>query len=393
VRVLYVSHTGIVGGAEWSLLELMGGMRDRVEVALACPAGELASLAAAQDIRTFPIRPVAVGFRADAVATAGGVLGAVGAAIDIARVAARSRADLVHANSVRAGIAAIGARAGGAPPPLVHVRDALPRTALGRMSAAMVRSGALLVLANSHFTASHVYANGSRAVRVVYNGVDIERYAAVAVDREALRRELGLAAESAVMGVIAQLTPWKAQDDAIRTLALVRKRRPDAQLVLVGEAKFRDRSTSYDNVSYEASLRRLADSLDIADAVTFLGERRDIPELLRVFDVLLVPSRYEPFGRSVVEAMAAGTPVIATRVGGPSEVIADGESGVLLPPSSPAPWAEAVLQLLEDDGRRARLATEAVRVVRSRFGRDRQLEEMDVLYREAYAEITHRRLP
>jgi hypothetical protein len=52
-----------------------------------------------------------------------------------------------------------------------------------------------------------------------------------------------------------------------------------------------------------------------------------------------------------------------------------------------------VLQLLEDDGRRARLATEAVRVVRSRFGRDRQLEEMDVLYREAYAEITHRRLP
>jgi L-malate glycosyltransferase len=390
VRVLYVSHTSVVGGAEWSLLELMGGMRDRVEVALACPAGELASLAAAQDIQTFPIRPVALGFRVDAVATAGGVLGAVGAAIDIARVAVRSGADLVHANSVRAGIAAIAARAGGAPPPLVHVRDALPRTALGRISAAMVRRGALLVLANSHFTASHLYANGSRTVRVVYNGVDVERYAAVAVDGGTVRRALGLKAESAVMGVIAQLTPWKGQDDAIRTLALVRKRRPDAQLVLVGEAKFRDRSTSYDNVSYEASLRRLADSLDVADAVTFLGERRDVPELLRALDVLLVPSRYEPFGRSVVEAMAAGTPVIATRVGGPSEVIADGKSGVLLPPSSPAPWAEAVLQLLEDDGRRTRIAAEAERAVRARFGRQQQLEAMDVLYRDAYAEITHR---
>jgi glycosyltransferase involved in cell wall biosynthesis len=390
VKVLYVSHTGVVGGAEWSLLELMGGMRGRVEVALACPAGELASLAAAQDIRTFPIRPVALGFRVDSVATAGGVLGAVVAAIGIARVAARIGADLVHANSVRAGIAAIGARVGGAPPPIVHVRDALPHTALGRMSAAMVRRGALLVLANSQFTASHLQANGSRMVRVVYNGVDVERYAAVADDRETVRRALGLSAESAVMGVIGQLTPWKAQDDAIRTLAIVRKRRPDAQLVLVGEAKFRDRSTSYDNVSYEASLRHLADSLGIADAVTFLGERRDVPELLRAFDVLLVPSRYEPFGRSVVEAMAAGTPVIATRVGGPSEVIADGKSGVLLPPSSPAPWAEAVLRLLEDDDRRARIAAEAGRAVRARFGRQRQLEAMDALYREAYADVTHR---
>jgi L-malate glycosyltransferase len=390
VRVLYVSHTGVVGGAEWSLLELMAGMRERVDVALACPAGELASLAAAQGIRTFAIRPVPLGFRVDVVATAGGVVRAVGATIDIARAAARSGADLVHANSVRAGIAAIGARAGGAPRPLVHVRDALPDTALGRISAALVSRGALLVLANSHFTATHMYANGSRAVRVVYNGVDFERYAAVTVDRHAVRRELGLAAESAVMGVIAQLTPWKAQDDAIRTLALVRERRPDAHLVLVGEAKFRDRSTSYDNVSYEGSLRRLADSLDVADALTFLGERRDVPELLRAFDILLVPSRHEPFGRSIVEAMAAGTPVIATRVGGPSEVIADGTSGVLLPPSSPSLWAEAVLQLLEDDRRRARLVAEAAQTVRSRFGRERQLEQMDALYREVYAEITHR---
>lgn len=390
MRVLYVSHTGVVGGAEWSLLELMAGMRERVDVALACPAGELASLAAAQGVRTFAIRPVPLGFRVDPVATARGVVRAVGATIDIAQAARRSRADLVHANSVRAGIAAIGARAGGAPPPLVHVRDTLPDSALGRTTAALVRRGALLVLANSHFTATHVSPNGSGTVRVVYNGFDLERYSDVEVDREEVRRRLGLEAESAVIGVVAQLTPWKGQDDAIRTLALVRKERPNTHLVLVGEAKFRDRSTSYDNISYEASLRRLAERLDVADAITFLGERRDVPTLLPAFDIVLVPSRHEPFGRSVVEAMAAGTPVIATRVGGPSEVIADGENGLLLPPATPDLWAEAVLELLGDHRRRARLAAEAVQTVRSRFGRDRQLEQMTALYREALSGLGRR---
>lgn len=385
MRVLYVNHTGVVGGAEWSLLELMTAMRERVDVALACPVGELATLAAAQGVPTFTIRPVPLGFRLDALATAGGVVQAVGAAIDVARAAARFGADLVHANSVRAGIAAIGARAGGAPPPIVHVRDASPRTALGRMSTALVRRGALLVVANSYFTAMEFCANGSGAVRVVYNGIDVERYTAVGVDREGVRRELGLAADAAVLGVVAQLTPWKGQDDAVRTLALVRESRPDAHLVLVGEAKFRDRSTSYDNVSYAVALRDLADSLGVTDAVTFLGERRDVPELLHAFDVVLVPSRQEPFGRSVVEAMAAGTPVVATNVGGPSEVIADGKSGLLLPPSSPERWSEAILQLLDDDRLRASLVREAAQTVRSRFGRDRQLEEVGALYRESVA--------
>jgi glycosyltransferase involved in cell wall biosynthesis len=390
VRVLYVSHTGVVGGAEWSLLELMAGMRERVDVALASPAGELAALAAAQGVRTFAIRPVPLGFRVDTVATARGVVRAVGATIDIAHAAGRSRADLVHANSVRAGIAAIGARAGGAPAPLVHVRDTLPDTALGRTTAALVRRGALLMLANSHFTATHVSANGSGTVRVVYNGFDLERYSDVEVDREEVRRRLGLEADSAVIGVVAQLTPWKGQDDAIRTLALVRKERPSTHLVLVGEAKFRDRSTSYDNISYEGSLRRLAERLGVADAITFLGERRDVPTLLHAFDIVLVPSRHEPFGRSVVEAMAAGTPVIATRVGGPSEVIADGESGLLLPPATPDLWAKAVLELLGDHRRRASLAAEAVQTVRSRFGRDRQHEQMAALYREALSELGRR---
>ena len=332
----------------------------------------------------FPIRPVALGFRVDVLATAHGLSRAIAAAFDIASIARRFRPDVIHANSVRAGIAAIGARVGGAPAPLVHVRDALPPTTAGRLTAALVTRGALLVLANSRFTAGRLCANGSGEVRVVYNSVDFDRFRAAQADRAAVRRGLSIDPASVVLGVVAQLTPWKAQDDAIRTLALVRRRRPGATLLLVGKAKFRERSTSYDNVSYEASLHRLADSLGLDGAVQFLGERRDLPELLCALDVLLVPSWEEPFGRSVIEAMAAGTPVVATSVGGPSEVINDGETGLLLPPRRPERWAEAVLGLLDDPERADRLARHALESVEARFGQEAQVEKIAALYREAY---------
>lgn len=384
MKVLYVSHTSVVGGAELSLLELLAAMRDRVELALACPNGELASAATGLGVPVFPIRPVALGFRVDVLATAHGLSRAIAAAFDIASIARRFRPDVIHANSVRAGMAAIGARVGGAPAPLVHVRDALPPTTAGRLTAALVTRGALLVLANSRFTAGRLCANGSGEVRVVYNSVDFDRFRATQADRAAVRRGLSIDPAAVVLGVVAQLTPWKAQDDAIRTLALVRRRRPGATLLLVGKAKFRERSTSYDNVSYEASLHRLADSLGLDGAVQFLGERRDLPELLCALDVLLVPSWEEPFGRSVIEAMAAGTPVVATSVGGPSEVINDGETGLLLPPRRPERWAEAVLALLDDPERADRLARHALESVQARFGQEAQVEKIAALYREAY---------
>jgi glycosyltransferase involved in cell wall biosynthesis len=359
-------------------------MRDRVEAALACPDGELASAATGLGVPVFPIRPVSLGFRVDALATAHGLSRAIAAAFDIASIARRFRPDVIHANSVRAGMAAIGARVGGAPAPLVHVRDALPPTTAGRLTAALVTRGALLVLANSRFTAGRLCANGSGEVRVVYNSVDFDRFRAAQADRAAVRRGLSIEPASVVLGVVAQLTPWKAQDDAIRTLALVRRRRPGATLLLVGKAKFRERSTSYDNVSYEASLHRLADSLGLDGAVQFLGERRDLPELLCALDVLLVPSWEEPFGRSVIEAMAAGTPVVATSVGGPSEVINDGETGLLVPPRRPERWAEAVLGLLDDPERADRLARHALESVQARFGQEAQVGKIAALYREAY---------
>ena len=319
MRVLVVSHTATVGGGELSLLELVRALPRDVEVVAACPRGELASRLGG--CATIP--EVELGF---------GASGAVRGLVSLARAAVRVRrlargVDVVHANSVRAGLVASLAGA----PVVVMVRDCLPASPLGRLVRLVIRRRARVVVANSDYTARRF-----GGATVVHPPVDVERFASAPPAR---------LEGSPVLGVVAQLTPWKGQADAIRALALVRRTQPEAVLVLVGSAKFATRATRFDNRSYEAELRELARQEGVADAVRFLGERDDVAALISGLDVLLVPSWEEPFGRTVVEALAAGVPVAATSVGGPAEILAAG-GGLLVPPRDPARLAEAALALV-----------------------------------------------
>jgi glycosyltransferase involved in cell wall biosynthesis len=129
-------------------------------------------------------------------------------------------------------------------------------------------------------------------------------------------------------------------------------------------------------------LRRRVGRDGLDGAVRFLGERDDVPELLRAVDLLLVPSWEEPFGRAIVEAMAAGVPAIATDVGGPPEILAGG-GGVVLPPRSPAAWSAAIGELLSDGERLAALGERARAAARARFGAERHAAAVIAVYEEA----------
>jgi glycosyltransferase involved in cell wall biosynthesis len=158
-----------------------------------------------------------------------------------------------------------------------------------------------------------------------------------------------------LLAVVGQLTPWKGQDDAIEILARIRGRFPDAVLALAGERKF-DAATRHDNKAFELRLHDLCARRGVAGSVRFLGEREDVADLLPAVDVLLVPSWEEPFGRTVLEGMAAGVVVVATDTGGPAEIAHDGSDAVLLPPRQPAAWAEELVSLLSSDEARLALA-------------------------------------
>ena len=112
----------------------------------------------------------------------------------------------------------------------------------------------------------------------------------------------------------------------------------------------------------------------------FLGEREDVPEILRATDLLLVPSWEEPFGRTIIEAMASGVPVAATEVGGPPEILGEDECGVVLPPRQPRAWAEEIVSLLSQPTRLAAMGERGRDAARRRFGMERQVSEVLEVY-------------
>jgi len=354
MRVLYVNQTAQVSGAERSLLALLDGLGPAVDRIVVCPDGELAASVAERGIGRYRIVGTQASFRLRPVRT-GRALAEIGrSAVEVRRLAARVEADLIHANTTRASLIALLARSRNGPPVLAHIRDWAPRSLLSRLVLGLIGNRAGLVVANSAYVARQFDGlRLRRPVRVVHNPVDLGRFNPLVVDRTVARRVLELAGEAVALAVIAQLTPWKGQDDAIRALAELSAGGRDVVLLLAGSAKFAGPRTSFDNVAFERELHALAARLDVAERVRFLGERSDVPQVLAATDILLVPSWREAFGRIAVEGMAMGVPVVATEVGGPAEIVRPGIDGLLLQPRRPKLWAEKLEPLVDDsEGRR-----------------------------------------
>jgi glycosyltransferase involved in cell wall biosynthesis len=291
----------------------------------------------------------------------------------------------VHANSTRAGIELALARLGHAAR-IVNVRDIVPAGRAATASVRLIARTATVVLANSQFTARSVLAAAPDArVEVVYPAIDLARFDPARIDRAVARARLRAGSDRALLGVVAQLTPWKGQHTAIEALKRLLDAGIQAQLLLIGSAKFVARSTRFDNDAYVARLRELTARLGLEDRVSFLGERDDIPELVRALDLLLLPSDAEPFGRALLEAMALEVPVLATNVGGTCELVRDGRDGYLLPPDEPQAWAHAAREILESPERAREMGRSGRTRIAEAFGVDVQAEAVRAAYEDAIA--------
>jgi L-malate glycosyltransferase len=180
-------------------------------------------------------------------------------------------------------------------------------------------------------------------VRVIYNCVDVHGFGHLR-DGAAKRRELDIPADAWVIGLVGNLRPQKNHDALLRAFATLLQDVPEARLVLVGDGERRP------------ALEALSDTLAIRDRVRFLGSRLDVPELYPVFDVYCLPSHYEGMPFTVFEAMSAAKPIVATRVIGIQEIIADDQTGLLVPPDDPPALARALLRLRRDATLSRRLA-------------------------------------
>lgn len=205
-------------------------------------------------------------------------------------------------------------------------------------------------------------------IEVIYNGVDLERVNLPAARADA-RAELGLAEESFGILMVARLDPIKDHRAAVAAMARLRAKRPNARLFLAGDGPER------------ANIERAAREHGASDIVRLLGTRRDIPRLLAAADAFLLTSVSEGIPLTVIEAMGASLPVVATRVGGLPEVVTDGETGFLVPSGDAAAIAAALDRLAGDPDLRRRLGASGRVQALARFREEEMMDRYDALFR------------
>jgi glycosyltransferase involved in cell wall biosynthesis len=164
-----------------------------------------------------------------------------------------------------------------------------------------------------------------------------------------VRDELGISPEAPLAGTVGSLTPKKSHETLLRAARVARQRLPDLRVAVVGQGPL------------AGALRRRAAELAVEDAVTLVGYREDAARVASAFDLFVLSSRHEGLPVALLEAMAAGRPVVATRVGGVPEVVRDGSEGILVPPGDPEALAAAMVTVLADADLRARLGEAARR--------------------------------
>ncbi|MEB3329076.1 MAG: glycosyltransferase family 4 protein [Candidatus Sericytochromatia bacterium] len=378
LHVLILDHTGELGGAERVMLEVLERLPAHgVRATVACsPAGPLRARVEALGVPVWPLgldeaartlsreawaaQPWRVAWAARAL---------LRDALALARRARREGVTLLHTNTLKGHL--LGTLVGRLTglPVAWHMHD-MP-SARGDTRQLLTWAAALwrpaCVLAVSRAAAADLPPALQALARVVPNGLDL-----AAFDEAAARRVAPVAWPPGVgplLGSVSWLIPWKGFDVLLRAMPRIVAVHPDVRLAIVGDAIFQWRDE-------RARLEALAVELGIASRVAFLGAREDVPALLSCFDVFVHPALQEPFGRVLLEAMAARRAVVACEAGGVPEVVVPGETALLVPPGEVDALAGAVLELLATPARAARMGEAGRRRVGMAFGLDHQVTQV-----------------
>ncbi len=357
-KILFVegSAGGVVGGSLTGILELLPYLdRSRYEPALV--------LAEPKPGLTLPHTPIHV---LDPRADAGPVL--AGSAVvrtlrrgiqvfsvvlprarELGRLFARERPAIVYlASGLNSNLATVVAAARTGVPVVCHFKGFRRIGPVDRFLSRWIDAAITMTdEIAEHYRVRRVHAG--RFV-TIYDGIEPGRF--VTGGGAAVRREFGVPDDAPLVGIVGHVQEWKGQLLVAEAVARARRTIPALRCLVVGGIhKF--------GAAYGDRLKARIAEPDLAGHVVLTGARRDVAACLDAMDVAIHASNREPFGRVLLEAMATGRPVIAPREGGPVEIVADGESGLLVPPRDPDALANAIVALLTDPARRTAMGRAA----------------------------------
>ena len=215
-------------------------------------------------------------------------------------------------------------------------------------------------------------ANPEKMV-TIHSGVNMDRFMKVKVNTERKKRSLGLNPEAPVVGAVGWLLPIKGPLYLLRAMGEIWQNHPDIHLVYVGKGDL------------EEDVKREASRTGVSDKVKFLGWRDDIPEIMQVLDIFVLPSLNEGMGRVLVEAMASGKPIVASNVGGIPDLVKDGQNGFLVGPGDVNGLSLAMKKLIEDEELRVKMGAKG-RAMAQSYGVEEMIRKIDDLYTALYQE-------
>ena len=366
-RILYVHGIDAIGGAERDLIALLRTLdRHKWEPHVVCPGTgpfreQLQSIAVpTHALSLLPWRkPLALFQRRSAVRRLQTLVNQLDPA-------------MIHVNDiwwVPHTVRAIASRTSNPVPIVAHVRQEIEPAKVRRYGLDRVEA----VIAISRQIERSLIAGGVsvKNVRTVYSGIDLSERQ-LTHDDQAIRRMIGVTNEAVLVGTIANLFPRKGYEVMLRALPAVVRAVPTVHYVIVGS----------DDNDYADGLKRLAHELKIADRVHIVGFQDPVQPFLASLDLYVHPALMEGFGIAVVEAMAMGKAVVATTTGGLPEVVAQGETGLLVPPGDAESLAATVVSLLQDRVRREQMGRCGRTRVHERFSLDASVMQMEQLYGE-----------
>lgn len=368
MRVCFISHSADRYGAELALLELLRGL---IELGVDCKVlvPERGPLLKALDQLHIEWR--VIGYpRWTSGSRRRGIfrritrtLGTLCWTIPIARTLVKWRCDVVYTNTVIVGAGALAAWLVRRPH-IWHLHESgycrERRFDLGEYAPRLIDRLSASVIATSH-AVENEYARYIRPqkLRVIYQAVTLPETNESLADQVENGRRFRCV-------IVGSLQALKGQDEAIVALAELVCRGVDAELLIVGTGGNRFRNSLVQQVKY----------LSLEERVIFHGYAENPLPLIRAADVILVCSRFEAFGRVIVEAMLAGKPIISTAIGGPKELIEDGKTGLLYKPGNHTELADKIQRLYENPEERIKLGTAALIWAESRFSRKRYAKQV-----------------
>ncbi|THJ21608.1 MAG: glycosyltransferase family 4 protein [Nitrospira sp. CG24E] len=366
-RILYVHGIEAIGGAERDLIALLKTLgRHKWEPHVVCPGTgpfqeQLHAIAVATHALSLPPwrKPLALFQRRSAVSRLNAIVDQINPA-------------MIHVNDiwwVPHTLQAVASRKQNPVPIMAHVRQEIEPVKVRRYQLDRVEA----VIAISRQIEQSLIAGGvsDNHVRTVYSGIELSERQ-LSHDDQAIRRMIGVTNEAVLVGTVANLFSRKGYEVMLRALPAIVNAVPTVQYVIVGS----------DDRGYADRLRRLADELKIADRVHMVGFQDPVQPVLASLDLYVHPALMEGFGIAVVEAMAMGKAVVATTTGGLPEVVAQGETGLLVPPGDAESLAETVVSLLLDRVRREQMGSKGRARAQERFSLGASVMQMERLYGE-----------